>query len=536
MSPEQATFKSAIEAALTRLGALNLRFTESVRQPRWDFELPHKDQAWPLYLQTPYWSLAPLPYLHWAVPEPVWGWPHTGDDGSICAFDRQGLDYDTECHEGILRSLIDKSMEMLIRHHKMSESDRMKLFADELDAYARKIGVQAHALNRSLGKAHRVPVDVRSQNKGKWEVHRINSPETNTFMHRQSLFVLDINIVDLPPLVKNPDNEWWKQLCARLPKTTSCRLQKKRGCGVILRVANRYDGALLLLYWGNRNRAQERQVFRLEAAYRDYLNRRVGQPNLEHRTAVIGVGAVGSRVAEHLALAGIKQLTLVDPDELSANNLGRHVLTSDFLSINKAQGLANHLIRRIPGLDVKFCETSMLGWLETAQPNDFEVIVLATGDSAAERQFLKRAWREGWTCRLVCVFVEAANLGGHAIAMQPREPGCLECLYEREDPKSPALLRTSMLIQGQVTSQEISGCGAFTPYSAITATRTAIAAVELALTTDEIGYKRWAGNDKDAMNLNLKPSDFWLSLRTGRVATFITRNSYIKKGCPCCSN
>jgi molybdopterin/thiamine biosynthesis adenylyltransferase len=243
---------------------------------------------------------------------------------------------------------------------------------------------------------------------------------------------------------------------------------------------------------------------------------------------------VGSRVAEHLALAGVKHLTLVDPDDLSANNLGRHVLTRDLLGVNKAHGLANHLVRRMPGLDVKSHANSMLSWLEMARPNDFEVIILATGDSAGERQLLRRAWREGWTCRLVCVFVETANLGGHAIAMQPREPGCLECLYEIDDLDTRGLLRTAMLAPGQVTSQEISGCGAFTPYSAITATRTAIAAVELALTSDDIGYQRWAGSDKDALSLNLQPSEFWTSLRSGRVPSFILRQSYIHEGCPCC--
>lgn len=536
MSPDQAEFKASIDKALLDFGALNLCFTESIHLPRWDFEMRSGGQIWPLYLQIPYWSLAPLPYLHWAIPNPVWGWPHTGDDGSICAFDRQGLDYDTEDHEGVLRSLIDKSLAMLVRYHAMTEKERMRLFADELGAYAKKIGILVHALDRPLGEVRRVPIDVTSRDKGKWEIQRINSPEKGKFTQRQSLFILDVDIADIPPLVRLSDNDWWEKLCEKLPEKSRCRLLKKRGCGVIFRVANRFDGTLLLLYWGNQNRTQERQVFRLEAAYREHLNRRVGQSSLEHRAAVIGVGAVGSRVAEHLALAGVKHLTLVDPDDLSANNLGRHVLTRDLLGINKAQGLANHLVRRMPGLDVKFHPDSVLNWLETARPNDFEVIVLATGDSAGERQLLKRAWREGWTCRFVCVFVEAANLGGHAIAMQPREPGCLECLYEVDDPDNHGLLRTAMLEPGQVTSQEISGCGAFTPYSAITATRTAIAAVELALTSDEIGYQRWAGVDKDALSLNLRPSDFWTSLRTGRIPSFITRQSYIRGGCPCCSS
>ena len=133
---EKTAFKAAVESALLQQGALDLRFTGSEDEVRWDFNLQHEGQIWPLYLRTPYWSLAPLPSLHWAAPEPVWGWPHTGEDGSICAFDRQGLDYDAENHEAILKNIIDKSMRMLVSHHALSESERLNAFADELDAYA----------------------------------------------------------------------------------------------------------------------------------------------------------------------------------------------------------------------------------------------------------------------------------------------------------------------------------------------------------------------------------------------------------------
>ncbi|CAK0740538.1 hypothetical protein CCP3SC1_1210002 [Gammaproteobacteria bacterium] len=152
----------------------------------------------------------------------------------------------------------------------------------------------------------------------------------------------------------------------------------------------------------------------------------------------------------------------------------------------------------------------------TAHPCDFDVIVLATGDPAGEKLLFRRAWREDWTCRLVCAFVEAANLGGHAIAMQPGEPGCLECLYEGEDPEIFGLLRTGMLAPGQSPSKEISG--------------------ELALPDSETGYHRWAGSDASALELGLHPSEFWAALRKGQVQPFVFRQSYIRKGCPCCGS
>lgn len=536
MSPEKAAFKEAVESALLRQGALDLRFTGSADEARWDFKLKRDGQTWPLYLYAPYWSLAPLPYLHWAVPNPVWGWPHTGEDGSICAFDNQGLDYDAENHEAIIQDIIARSMKMLAQHHAMSESERLSAFADELDAYARKIGVGALVLDQPIGACKRIHADVLQKNKGLGEIVRINSREqTNTAIQRQSFLVLEVAIAELPPLVPKPDNSWWAQLCKALPDKTRQRLTQNRGCGAILHVSNRFGGAHFLLYWGNRDRAHERQIYRLEAAHHEHLNRRVGQRSIKRRIAVIGIGAVGSRVAEHLALAGIEHLTLVDPDDLSANNLGRHVLSRDFLGLNKAASLAVHLRKRMPGIDIAYHALPLQYWLRNAQPCDFDVIVLAIGDPASERLLFRRAWRECWTCRLVCTFVEAANLGGHAISMQPGELGCLECLYEVEDPATFDLLRTGMLAPGQSPSQEISGCGAFTPYSAITATRTALLAAELSLPDAETGYHRWAGADTSAAALGLLPSDFWKTLRKGPALPFVPRQSYIREGCPCCS-
>jgi len=303
-----------------------------------------------------------------------------------------------------------------------------------------------------------------------------------------------------------------------------------------LRVNNRFGGAHILLYWGNQARGQQFEIYRLEPVYHEYLTRRVGLKSLERRIAVIGVGAVGSRVAEHLALSGVKNLTLVDSDKLSANNLGRHVLSRHFIGMNKAKSLATNLRGRMPGIDVNPCDCTVEDWLKTANPNEFDVIIFATGNIAGERLLFRRAWREGWVCKLISTFVEAANLGGHAIAMQPGERGCLECLYEVEDPITVGSLRTGMLELGQSPSQEISGCGAFTPYSAITATRTALLATELSLPNAEVGYHRWAGPDDMAVALNLYPSEFWHALRNGKVATFISRDIYARNGCPCCSH
>ncbi len=536
MTPEQSVFKVAVEAALIKEGAADLTFNEIGNKVQWHFKLTRNNQIWQFYLPICNWTLTPLPYLHWATDEPVWGWPHTGGDGSICAFDRQGLNYDAEDYEGIIQAIISKSMEILNENHAITNSQRLRAFADELEAYARNVGIPALTLDAPLGSNQRVHADVFSKDKNQWKIDRINSPEANNKARRHSLFILDVDIEELPPLINKPNHDWWQQLRQNLASKSQCRLDNKRGCGVILRISNRFGGAHILLYWGNVERGQQFHIYRLEPAYHEYLTRRVGQQSLDRKIAIVGVGAVGSRVAEFLVQTGVRHLTLVDSDKMSANNLGRHVLSRNFIGQNKAEGLAVHLRNRMPGVEITPHQSTLQEWLEHTQPNNFDVIVLATGDIAGERLLLRRAWREGWTCKLVCTFVEASNLGGHAISMQPSEKGCLECLCEIDSTTSTETLRTIMLAPGQSPLQEISGCGAFTPYSAVSATRTALLATDLSLPNTDVGYHRWAGSDDDAKAVNLRPSEFWYALRNGRAHSFVSREKYIRGDCQCCNS
>lgn len=536
MTPEQSVFKEAVTQALIKEGATDLILNEIGNKAEWHFKLERNNQIWQFYLPVYNWNLTPLPYLHWETDKPVWGWPHTGGDGSICAFDRQGLNYDAEDYEGIIQAIISKSMEILNGNHAITISQRLRVFADELESYARNVGISPLTLDAPLGKNQRIHADVFQKEKNQWEIDRINSPQANRKAQRHSLFVLDLDVEAIPPLINKPDADWWQKLRQNLSDKSRCRLDNKRGCGVVLRISNRFGGAHILLYWGNNVRGQQFQIYRLEPIYHEYLTRRVGQRSLERKIAIVGVGAVGSRVAEHLAQTGVKHLTLVDSDKMSANNLGRHVLSRYYIGKNKAESLAVHLSSRMPGVEITPYASTVEAWLNHVQPNNFDVIVLATGDIAGERLLLRRAWREGWTCKLICTFVEAANLGGHAISMQPGEQGCLECLCEIDTTTSTEKLRTIMLTPEQSPLQEISGCGAFTPYSAISATRTALLATELSFPNADIGYHRWAGNDNDAIELNLHPSEFWKALRNGNALPFVTRNKYIRGDCKCCSS
>lgn len=64
---------------------------------------------------------------------------------------------------------------------------------------------------------------------------------------------------------------------------------------------------------------------------------------------IVGVGSIGSTIADMAARAGVGKLTQVDPETLSVENLARHILTSRWIGKPKVAGMAAHISEINPG-------------------------------------------------------------------------------------------------------------------------------------------------------------------------------------------
>lgn len=57
--------------------------------------------------------------------------------------------------------------------------------------------------------------------------------------------------------------------------------------------------------------------------------------------AIVGCGALGSKVSSHLSRAGYNNQLLIDNDQILPHNIIRHALYSDMIGVNKAEALAD---------------------------------------------------------------------------------------------------------------------------------------------------------------------------------------------------
>ncbi|WP_288841660.1 ThiF family adenylyltransferase [uncultured Deefgea sp.] len=540
MTPTQQAFIADIEHALVDIGAQEIRFEVVKTKPTWAFSIEDGIHCWLLELRPCGWGFQILPYIKWKSAEQYWGWPHTSISGDICVSDREGLEYDPNDIFGVLKWLVEKATKQLRENHAMDESARLTLFADEVEGYAKNAGATSIELSEALNTQKTLYAEVYRKDKGLKApsvVKRVNSGITKfDYCQQERIGLLDVKLHQLPNLDMELNTNWWTNFLGRLDEQQQAIATSKAYKGLMLRIPNAYGHALILIYWGktSQSKSWKAVVHVPERRDHDYLVRRTGAAPLSQHVVIVGLGSIGSRVAEHLVLAGIRKLTLIDYDLFSADNLGRHILGQGSINLTKVDALATQLRDRMPGVEINPIAKDVLTAFASTPPRDARAIVLATGNVALERSIIREAFRENWPQQIISTCVEAAGLGGHAIAMRSGIAGCLDCLYIDSETQAPtAEMRTSLIAPGQTISRQLTGCGAFTPYSSIDATRTALLATELVL-SGHIVYTRWAGDGELAHRAGIATSPTYRALRDLRIPSTLKPEEFAQAGCPCC--
>lgn len=155
-------------------------------------------------------------------------------------------------------------------------------------------------------------------------------------------YVADLGSLDTPP-------RSWDDLAQRLEN--SATLERKIRDQVLQVLALRYDrgghpGAILLHVSPGEDSGIH--VARLSSAADTRAARvaRSGRASSRltcYKVAVIGLGALGSFVADLLVRAGVTKLTLIDDDVIEPGNLVRHLVGPAAIGMSKVDAVANHL-------------------------------------------------------------------------------------------------------------------------------------------------------------------------------------------------
>ena len=152
-------------------------------------------------------------------------------------------------------------------------------------------------------------------------------------------------------------------------------------------------------------------------------------PLIFSRVAVIGCGSLGSMVSENLALAGIGNLTLIDPGVLETANIGRHALGMAAVGSHKVAAIRARLLSDYPHITVTAFD-KRVQVDDTALRNSIQAADLAictTADPECEAHLMARLKARDIQS-LMIAWSEPHALAGHS-AHSPGDPYVLESLF-----------------------------------------------------------------------------------------------------------
>jgi molybdopterin/thiamine biosynthesis adenylyltransferase len=252
----------------------------------------------------------------------------------------------------------------------------------------------------------------------------------------------------------------------------------------------------------------------IQRHYKEYLFERGGAHSLlrDITVAVIGCGAVGSRVVEQLALSGVGKIVIVDDDKFSEDNIYRHVLGGAAIGHNKADAMAKHLRWRLPYIEAVSKPVKREVWFKEEGWNNVQIMVDATAAFTGMREMNQAIVELSKPVPVVYCWLEACGIGGHALLVNGNSAGCFECLLENSG-QGP-FRRCDFLEPYQNVTKDLTGCGgAFTPFSVLDSIKTATLATELVLEhilKDQSSvYRFWIGDDTGAKSAGLRTSDWY---------------------------
>lgn len=257
---------------------------------------------------------------------------------------------------------------------------------------------------------------------------------------------------------------------------------------------------------------------------------------------ILGVGSVGSGVAELLIKSGVGKLTLVDPELLAPENVYRHemgianIWGKDGNCQNKATALAQVLNQRFPHARIVGIPS---GWqeMESDVLSQANLIVSTIGVWSQEAELNESLQHQKTPPPIIYGWTEAHAVAGHAVLIMPGE-GCLRCVVtEMGKPKI-----TTAEIPVEKILSPIPACGGhFQPYGAVELSYIQGIISELCISTltkhvDKSTINSWIGSRSILQSIDGSWNPDWVKINGDPGEGGITHISIFSRDpyCPCC--
>jgi molybdopterin/thiamine biosynthesis adenylyltransferase len=191
---------------------------------------------------------------------------------------------------------------------------------------------------------------------------------------------------------------------------------------------------------------------------------------------LVGCGAIGSYLAQSLVRLGAGlgrgSLTLVDPDTLQPENLGRHLLGYPALFKQKAHALRDELLRQFPLAKIESVAKSVVDH-QTLFSAD--LVIDATGEESVSE--LLNGWRidRKTSMPILHTWIKGNGECVQALWADRSGTGCYRCLKPTDDQH---YRQDRFPVLNEAPQKRQIGCHAFTPYAVSSPMQAAALAID----------------------------------------------------------
>ncbi|WP_437508309.1 ThiF family adenylyltransferase [Sorangium sp. So ce1099] len=509
-----------------------------------------------------------LPQIFVVLPETLGALPHVEHDGRICYRSSEGLLLDHRAPLLILEEAVDAAIQTVAAG--VSGANWLD-FLDELEAYWRQL-TGADPLPCYVEPDDRLRrIDVGRSSRGKPAFIADSFAEVRAFWNGRSATHVPLSAAHYVPLTStvleerfNPrqllSQEWARAFVLRHLSRENLKEFERLGSkdfpralvtlgvprpsggkGLIALDYHEVTGGNPLLHGTTRQPVRVVAVDRRDRAV--IVARSVGALHLsKRRVALVGCGAVGGHLALLLARAGVRHLTLIDPDKLTAGNTLRHVLGHSAIGTPKVDAMKQEIAGKVPYMEIELHRKRIEQLLQSREIDlgKIDLLLYAAGDPTVGLYVNEQMHRATSAPALLLTWLEPHGIGGHALlanTLRAGARGCFECLFDSPLGEGERRNRADFAGPDQHFAKDVSGCATmYTPYADLDAARTAELAARLALDFlqgREVGHPllSWKGDGSAFRAAGFRTSD---RHELGETQLHGGRFDYVREACVVC--
>lgn len=226
------------------------------------------------------------------------------------------------------------------------------------------------------------------------------------------------------------------------------------------------------------------QLILVERSDKEYMIMRTKDDVIQkkRKILVIGCGSIGGHLINQLVRAGYEDLTIVDDDYLTEENIFRHILGMEYVSFPKCEALAEYISKNIPEVSIKTLkekadEAILEGDLEL---NDYDMVVSAVGNHNFNRWLNEYVIMNQIKVPIIYAWNEVYGIGNHVAYFKVGNASCYECLFKRDDYSGELYDQTAYCKRGQIIVHSSGGCGkSYVPYGDTISIKTVLICLDI---------------------------------------------------------